>query len=461
MHCTNFNDCTDEVIYLDLDQLFDESGMYEYVCRGNMYVKCVVLFRTKYHPIKIGNNFLSYCINLTHVNLSSLTNVTNIGICFLTCCEKLISIDLSPLSSVTHIGDYFLCKCTNLTSIDLSPLSKVTYFGHYFLCCCENLTSIDLSPLSNMTVIGHWFLAKTNLTTIDLSPLTKLTSIGHKFLQECDKLTTIDLSSLSKLTTIGHNFLQECKKLTTIDLTPLSKVTQIGIGFLSRCATLSTIDLSPLFNVTQIGRWFLSQCINLTTLDLSPLSNITQLDENFLSECDMLSTIILNQNNDLLYNAIKKLSNVEIILGKYFFVTYQNDQIKFVNNKQFVVQLMKYLEIKFNKHIPNRYLIKKLNKYCGKYNRQSKTIANKCKNQYDIFSMEDLCDIPKRKIILIEKNNETYCGFDVILLRKYLFENKKEKYINPLTTNEICDNDIDKILKTNVKRLEYFVSSKK
>ena len=125
-----------DTLQLDLDCIFDEHG--EYIDDRDKYQNIesanIVLFRSKVHPIKIGDNFLRDCENLT-------------------------SIDLSPLSNVTLIGHNFLRNCKNLTSIDLSPFSNVTSISSYFLSSCENLTSIDLSPFSNVTSIGGSFLS--------------------------------------------------------------------------------------------------------------------------------------------------------------------------------------------------------------------------------------------------------------------------------------------------------------
>ena len=76
-HCTNFKECTDEIIYLDLDKIFNET---EY--QNNICVKNIILFRTKTTSIKIGDGFLADCTSLTTINLSPLQNVTSVGNCF-------------------------------------------------------------------------------------------------------------------------------------------------------------------------------------------------------------------------------------------------------------------------------------------------------------------------------------------------------------------------------------------
>ena len=131
-HCTNFKECMDEIIYLDLDKIFNET-YDETKYRNNICVKNIILFRTKTTSIKIGNKFLQNCTSLT-------------------------TIDLSPLQNVTSIGYDFLANCTSLTTIDLLPLQKITFVGDYFLANCRSLTSIDLS-LQNITSIGNQIIA--------------------------------------------------------------------------------------------------------------------------------------------------------------------------------------------------------------------------------------------------------------------------------------------------------------
>ena len=46
--------------------------------------------------------------------------------------------------------------------------------------------------------------------------------------------------------------------------------------------------------------------------------------------------------------------------------------------------------------------------------------------------------------------------FDVIVLRKFVFEKKKEKYVNPLTMSKISDIDLDKIFSANIECINYF-----
>ena len=433
----NFSNNTDTYIELNLDNIFNENGYIDsndehyYKCNEN--VKSIKLIRTKDTAITIGIGFLSNCKNLT-------------------------SIDLSPLSNITQIGDWFLSGCRNLTTIDLSPLLNVTQIGKYFLYRCSNLTTINLSHLSNVTQIGEFFLYRClNLTTINLSHLSNVTQIGGGFLYGCTNLTLIDLSSLSNVTQIGGFFLSECINLTTINLSHLSNVTQIGNGFLSFCENLTTINLPHLSNVTQIGNSFLSGCSNLTTIDLSPLSKITQIDNDFLYYCENLTTIICD--NHIIIQKIKNLNQNIKIKSKsdYLFSTYDKDIENIKSNEKYTQTVLKLLNIHYAEKNSHNDLIKKIEQEKIKYNeRMTKEELDECINTEEIFSMEPLENIPKSKLIKINKIADKYYCFDVVALRNFIFKKQNGKCMNPYTNTEFTNDDIDKILSVDVKKIQYF-----
>ena len=288
--------------------------------------------------------------------------------------------------------------------------------------------------------------------------------IGNGFLSRCSNLTSIDLSPLSNVTSTGNRFLSNCSNLTSIDLSPLSNVTSIRNGFLNGCSKLESIDLSPLSNVTSIGDWFLSNCSNLTSIDLSPFSNVTSIGNFFLSGCSNLTTIIINdelneQLNEQLNNEINKSKSTIVHKNSNYFNNYHNDLEKLKNDKKFAQELFKYLTIPFNKKRSHEQLLKQL-KLTNKHHHKKMPI-NKlpiCRNEYDIFTFEEIKNIPLKKLVFIEKINDTYNAFDVMQLRKHIFDKKKNEYNNPLTTNKICEEDLEKILKVNTRQIIYFIN---
>jgi len=97
------NQIINDALQLDLDCIFTENG--EYIDHYNKYTNIesinIALFRSKTHPIKIGNGFLRDCSNLESIDLSHFSNVTSIGNSFLRDCSKLESINLPPFTNVS------------------------------------------------------------------------------------------------------------------------------------------------------------------------------------------------------------------------------------------------------------------------------------------------------------------------------------------------------------------------
>eukprot|EP00760_Papus_ankaliazontas_P028148 PhM_4_TR3553/c1_g1_i2/m.67854 len=225
----------------------------------------------------IPADFLRLCTRLTYVDMSSLTNVREIGDRFLQDCTTLTCLDLSPLTNVSKIGEFFLSGCSRLAQLDLSRLN-VSKIGWFFLAGCTSLSSLDLSSFTKVSMIGGYFISDCSaLLSLDLSPLSNVEEIGGYFLSGCRRLTQLDLSPLTNVSKIGWSFLEGCAALPSLDLSPFTKVNAIKGYFLSGCSSLTSLDLSPLSNVSEIGWFFLEGCSGLNSLDLSPLSNAITL----------------------------------------------------------------------------------------------------------------------------------------------------------------------------------------
>jgi hypothetical protein len=127
----------------------------------------------------------------THLTLYS--NCVCLPPALLKGCSGLTTLDLSPLSQITEVKELFLYGCSGLTTLDLSPLSRVSVVLGSFLYGCSGLTSLDLSPLSQVTEVKEFFLyGCSGLTTLDLSPLSQVTEVKEIFLGTCSRKTTLD-----------------------------------------------------------------------------------------------------------------------------------------------------------------------------------------------------------------------------------------------------------------------------
>ena len=140
----------------------------------------------------------------------------------------------------------------------------------------------------------------------------------------------------------------------------------------------------------------------------------------------------------------------------YIFRTYTEDIEKIKSDEQFIKNLLEYLNI-HTCDTNHEYLISYLEDLKKQYNKtMSCEELKKCRNDKDPITCEDLKDIPEQKLVLINEHNGMFDCFDVMVLRKYLFEKKKEEYLNPLTMLKISDIDIDKILSVNIWCINYF-----
>ena len=88
-------------------------------------------------------------------------------------------------TNVTQISNNFLTYCANLTQLELP--STVTSIGNYFLYQCTSFNyPIDLS---NITTIGNYFLSGCSSFNQNLVIPSTMTSIGSYFLYSCDRMT--------------------------------------------------------------------------------------------------------------------------------------------------------------------------------------------------------------------------------------------------------------------------------
>ena len=79
-----------------------------------------------------------------------------------------------------------------------------------------------------------------------------------------------------------------------------------------------------------------------------------------------------------------------------------------------------------------------------------------CINDEELFTMERLENIPKSKLIKVSKVNDKYYCFDVMALRNFIFQKQNDKWKNPYTNIEFTKEDIDDILKVDIKKIRYF-----
>ena len=191
------------------------------------------------------------------------------------------------------------------------------------------------------------------------------------------------------------------------------------------------------------------------------LSNVKNIDECFLHECDSLEEIIIENHSNYLRDVISELDiNIKIIIKNEHceFKNFDDDLEKIQNDKKFVKRLLNYLNISFNKKSSHKNLIKKMQYINKKYkNVLTYEELKQCRNHEDLFTGKDIKDICQKRLIFINKIDDTYDCFDIVELKKYLCNyNHNEIYLNPFTKTQINDDDLEKIFTINTECLAYF-----
>eukprot|EP00658_Telonema_sp_P-2_P035221 TRINITY_DN25651_c0_g1_i1.p1 TRINITY_DN25651_c0_g1~~TRINITY_DN25651_c0_g1_i1.p1 ORF type:complete len:139 (-),score=22.71 TRINITY_DN25651_c0_g1_i1:94-510(-) len=83
-------------------------------------------------------------------------------------------------------------RCSGLKVLNLSPLSQITEVLDNFLCGCTGPTELDMSPLTQVEVIHEELLRGcSGLTELHLGNISRVKYLDGKFLIGCDKLTTV------------------------------------------------------------------------------------------------------------------------------------------------------------------------------------------------------------------------------------------------------------------------------
>ncbi len=219
----------------------------------------------------------------------------------------------------------------------------------------------------------------------------------------------------------------------------------------------TTIDLSPLSQVTEIGNYFLSGS-SVLPIDL-PLSQVTQNGDDFLSHASDLAAIIIDTDtNEIIKSKVENLGlNIEI-KSDCEFNTYNKDVDKIKSDEQYTKRLLSWLNIKYIDENNHNILINKLTSERDKYTSKlsEEEIKETCINNEELFTMEELKNISKGELIFLNKVNGKYYCFDVIALRNFIFQKQNNKYINPYTNTKFSQEDVDKILNVDIRKIKYF-----
>lgn len=187
---------------------------------GNSFLDCFELTGPEGEYFDLTGDTIEEVVPEGYLEEARITNfihLKKVGGDFFSGSIHLTTIDLSGLSNVTEIGTYFLAYCFDLLQADLSPLCHITKIPEGCLSSCRNLTYADLTKLTELIEIGDCFLDESAITKLDLSSQTKVRKIGHTFLWSSD-IQEINLSYIPHDATVdtSENFMTRCNQLVRI-----------------------------------------------------------------------------------------------------------------------------------------------------------------------------------------------------------------------------------------------------
>lgn len=247
---------------------------------------------------------------LQHVVLVDIGNkIQEIGFPFLSTLTAghptLRTVDMSGLKHVRVINNHFLSQFPLLTHLDLSSFTQLEKVGED--CFSTFSTSLGKDspiltaliskdthpklvaqiPLTTNVTLKEAKAYKVDVMKGDMLTLTTGEILANKEDIEARLVKEPDISII--LTVCGdnngelhlskHHIPSGLKHLT---IQGDASVTKVGYSFLNRCDSLTTIKFVGMDNVKTIQRWFLHSLPLLESLDLSGLRNIEHIERDAL-----------------------------------------------------------------------------------------------------------------------------------------------------------------------------------
>ena len=275
----------------------------------------------------IGNYAFVCQTNITNLDFSSATSLSNIGSYAFQQLESVTTIDLGNTStSLTTINSHTFKNCISVTTFTLPPNCK--YLSDYSM---EGLISLSqLNNIDNLISIGsgaflNYYSAVVNTYTLDFSNNTVLTSIGSRAFEgftdgwsglagitfgantplqsiggtafaHVDQMTTLDLSMLTSLSSLGSNFLRYSSVTTFIFPTSLSSLTLSSDCFEDATSLYTSSSGGSYFEipdyVTSIPNYAFANCTSMVDLILP--STITSIGTYIASNTSSTFNIYLS-----------------------------------------------------------------------------------------------------------------------------------------------------------------------
>jgi hypothetical protein len=193
------------------------------------------------------------CLNLSSVDLSMITTVTEIMV---TDNPVLVTLNLGNLK--TCDGSFSLRNCPALSNVNINSLQTIIY--------------------NSANELGAFYIQNTNLTTINVPKLRRI--LGMIFIDNNRHLQTLSFPALSEES--SYMYITNNKQLSTVSFPVL---TAVGAFKITQNNVLTILDMPSVtrFTNADYGREsYLQNCPNLTTFNLGSLTEFNNLGfENF------------------------------------------------------------------------------------------------------------------------------------------------------------------------------------
>lgn len=184
------------------------------------------------------------------------------------------SVDFTPLRHVTRIGGDFLAHSKINAPVDLSSMTELVEVGDMFM---DQLKApkVIMRNLKKLRKFGY--RAFNTTSPIDLEGTDEITEIGPSY--GCNTVN-LDLRHLRRIKILPESFMREAKA-RVLDTRPLTCVETIENYIFDELFVSDRIDLSGLVHVQSIGKGFLSRS-KIPDVDFSALVSLKRVDANFM-----------------------------------------------------------------------------------------------------------------------------------------------------------------------------------
>ncbi|PHT25715.1 hypothetical protein CQW23_34664 [Capsicum baccatum] len=224
--------------------------------------------------------------------LSSVGDLTNIGLQALKFCECLIALSIvrskmncpASFTRVDNKGMFHVSEgCKRLESVKLGGFAKVTEAGYSsILYSCRNLKKFEVltSPLLSDSVIDNMTGVARSVVELRLSSCSLLTSEALEHLSSFRKLEVLDTSGCERIGDQAPFYISKVTTLTRLNLAK-ARITDVGLALLGagdlpivqlcirKCEKVTDKGIKSLFHADR------KICKTLSVLDIGYIPKIT------------------------------------------------------------------------------------------------------------------------------------------------------------------------------------------